>query len=93
MRPEVHAPTRSSDNQFGDGGASPLVIGAENPCGDLRDPGIRAAPLHWIPDHVRNDERRLAAQAGYLRSSVIGVVPRGRIELPTHGFSVHCSTD
>ena len=48
---------------------------------------------HWIPDHVRNDERRLAAQAGYLRSSVIGVVPRGRIELPTHGFSVHCSTD
>ena len=61
--------------------------------GVLQVPGIRVAPLHWIPDHVRNDERRLAAQAGYLRSSVIGVVPRGRIELPTHGFSVHCSTD
>ena len=36
--------------------SSPVAIGAESPCGDLSDPGIRVAPRPWIPDQVRNDE-------------------------------------
>ena len=58
-------PVAAADNNHENGSrrwrASPAVIGAESPCGDLRDSGvIRVAPHPWIPDQVRNDERGLA---------------------------------
>jgi hypothetical protein len=41
----------------------------------------------------QNDQARKKGIAEKYRNPLISMVGQGRIELPTHGFSVRCSTD
>jgi hypothetical protein len=65
---------------------------------DLKKWGRNSNISEIVPRHAKPKtatrvpmkcEKRLRLRVGHLSI----VVPRARIELATHGFSVHCSTD